>query len=147
MCILLYFGVYSPLPAVELQLQNNAFSGSIPGSLWDLTSLEILRLEANSLSGTLSSRIGMLTNLQDVRFSRTGLEGDLPEELSKLQVLERVHLEYNDFRGSIPEELCEVPTLKDLQADCDANGNKVVKCTCCTQCCSLKKEICSAPKK
>jgi hypothetical protein len=70
-------------------------------------------------------------------YEETSLSGELPESLGDLVSLEWAHLQLNSFDGAIPEALCQVPTLVDLRADCEGPGN--VDCSCCTQCCSFRK--------
>jgi Leucine-rich repeat (LRR) protein len=108
--------------------------------LFELTSLKQLHLKENQFSGTLSSAIGQLTSLRELSLDRSGLSGALPESLGDLIYLEILHLQFNEFNGDVPEALCSVPTLFELEADCDGQGN--VDCSCCTQCCSLKAGQC-----
>ena len=133
--------------SVELQLQGNSFTGELPGNLWRLSNLEVLRLEGNQVRGQLSSNIGDLVKLTDLRLSNTLLDGYIPDEVANLQALERAHFELSYFQGKVPEELCTLreSTLRELTADC--SGSKKVKCQCCTLCCDRKDETCSMPTK
>lgn len=73
-----------------LTLSYNAFNGSLPSELYELTALESLDLSHNELT-RISSNIGQLTNLRSLSLADNNLAG-LPSGLGRLKHLERLTL-------------------------------------------------------
>lgn len=136
LCFTLFFGIFSCLFLVMLDVKGVGLKGSLPTGLWELTQLEHLQLGNNDFSGSLPEAISQLTQLRHLLLARSGLEGTLPSTLGELGKLERVQLEFNDFKGDVSDSVCGVPSLIELSADCDKGGK--VHCSCCTSCCSKK---------
>ena len=92
----------------HVQFGYNELTGTIPESLYDLMSLEIIGLEYNYLSGTLSTRIGnVYDTLKGIFIGGNGFNftGTLPTHLGSLRNLEFLSLEDNGMTGTIPSEL------------------------------------------
>ncbi|XP_071681979.1 uncharacterized protein [Lolium perenne] len=85
-----------------LNLSDNTFKGSIPGSVSRLVSLEVINLSRNNISGTLQN-IGLknLQNLRELHLGSNQLSGSLPASLFSLPCLEYLDLSENLFQGQI----------------------------------------------
>eukprot|EP00934_Nitzschia_sp_Nitz4_P000788 Nitzschia sp. Nitz4//scaffold24_size164493//155438//157172//NITZ4_002354-RA/size164493-processed-gene-0.214-mRNA-1//1//CDS//3329544192//788//frame0 len=128
--------------AVQLELEGNSLSGSLPDELWGLTKLQVLSLGQNNLSGSLPEEVGNLSEMRELRIETSGLSGELPESLGELELLESVNLHFNAFTGSIPVELCSLETLLNITADCLGEEDAQVTCTCCSVCCNASEQSC-----
>lgn len=87
----------------SLYLGHNAFTGSIPQSIGELSKLEDLNMQANHLVGPIPQSITKLTALQhfDVSFNR--LTGSIPDSLTSLMQLRELVLNDNRLTGSLPD--------------------------------------------
>ena len=99
---------------IELNLFENALSGSIPPKLGQLTNLRFLGLDDNNLSGSIPPELGQLTNLEALNLVGNNLSGSIPPELGQLTNLEWLHLFENQLSGSIPPELGRLANLRFL---------------------------------
>ncbi|CAI5965689.1 unnamed protein product, partial [Closterium sp. NIES-65] len=123
-----------PLPSalvstdfVTLELQGNAFSGSLPNfALWKYPYLEILDVSDNQLSGS------------------------LPDSITRLALLYRLGLGGNNLSGVIPASLGGLTDLSYLNVSgtgltCPANGSKcLVKQSNTTGFCRLCFSFCAS---
>ncbi|KAK6152533.1 hypothetical protein DH2020_015168 [Rehmannia glutinosa] len=80
----------------------NNFSGTIPQTIGDLTSLYVLNFSHNALTGTIPSSVGNLTQLGSMDLSANQLTGEVPKELTSLTFLSFLNLSYNKLYGMIP---------------------------------------------
>ncbi|XP_057988027.1 probable LRR receptor-like serine/threonine-protein kinase At4g30520 isoform X4 [Hevea brasiliensis] len=69
---------------------------------------------SQSLSGTLSGTIGNLTNLRQVLLQNNNLSGEIPPELGTLPKLQTLDLSNNCFSGLIPDPLDQLSSLQYL---------------------------------
>ncbi len=97
-----------------LWLQDNQLSGSIPSELGNLSNLETLLLSINQLSGSIPAGLGDLSNLIELQLNSNQLSGSIPSELGNLSNLETLCFEGNQLSGSIPSELGNLPNLTAL---------------------------------
>lgn len=89
----------------ELQLDHNAFTGSIPSPAAANAQCPFLRkFDANSnlISGSIPSFFGGFTNLSELNLSNNSLSGQIPTELTKLSNLTSLDLANNNLSGPIP---------------------------------------------
>ena len=98
---------------VELRLDNNRLSGTIPSSLGGLPNLRWLFLAYNQLSGTIPSSLGGL-NLVILDLSRNRLSGTIPSSLGGPPNLEWLVLAENQLSGTIPSSLGGLRNLELL---------------------------------
>nr|XP_040254392.1 MDIS1-interacting receptor like kinase 2-like [Aegilops tauschii subsp. strangulata] len=86
--------------------------------------LQSLKINDNNFSGSLPGAIGNLAGLQimlDV--SNNNLSGVLPQQLGKLEMLEFLNLSHNQFNSSIPSSFASMVSLSTLDvSDNDLEG-------------------------
>jgi hypothetical protein len=93
----------------ELNLSDNGLSGTIPESIGNLSSLEILYLFENQL---LPEFTGNLSNLKELHLSNNQLTS-LPESIGNLSSLERLVLSSNQLT-SLPESIGNLSSLERI---------------------------------
>jgi len=82
---------------------------SIPESIGDLSSLEVLNLNSNQLT-SIPESIGDLSSLEDLVLNYNQLTS-IPESIGDLSSLEALYLEYNQLT-SIPESIGNLSSLE-----------------------------------
>ncbi|KAF2948533.1 hypothetical protein DAI22_01g043000 [Oryza sativa Japonica Group] len=88
---------------VFIDFSNNAFNGSIPEIIGELTLLHGLNMSLNSLTGPIPSQLSGLKQLEALDLSSNELSGVIPQELASLDFLGMLNLSYNKLEGKIPE--------------------------------------------
>ncbi|KAM0908803.1 hypothetical protein ACQ4PT_015221 [Festuca glaucescens] len=104
------------MPDLELlDLSVNAFTGSIPPGIWNLTKLQTLTLYANKLTGdvVVDGAFGAV-NLATIDLTTNRLTGPIPEAFGHLPNLATLNLYYNNFSGEIPASIGRLPSLVTL---------------------------------
>ena len=92
---------------------NDFLNGSIPPSIFNISSLEILALQQNLFSGTLPPDMGRsLLKLQMLFLYFNRLTGQIPTSIANASQLTIIELNRNSFTGSIPD----FGNLRQLQA-------------------------------
>jgi Leucine-rich repeat (LRR) protein len=93
----------SKLPAIEvIWMESNNFSGTLPPSIGNATTLVILSLGISSdVGGPSEGQTG-------------GFGGQIPEELGKLVKLNTLNLGGNNFTGGVPPELLNMSLINTL---------------------------------
>lgn len=79
----------------ELDVSNNALSGSIQAEIRQLTNLEVLNASNNQMTG-IPAEIGQLKHLRILDLSNNVLTG-LPYELGNLKTLEVLNISGNNY--------------------------------------------------
>lgn len=96
-----------------LDVSYNYFSGTIPSTITNLTSLKMLSLSQNNISGTIPNYFGKNSpQLFTVRFADNGFTGELPPELCSQFVLEELIINGNKFSGKLPHCLKNCTNLR-----------------------------------
>lgn len=98
----------------EIDLNNNALSGTIPISIGDLSELQYIDLRQNNLSGSIPTEIGNLTNLLNLSLYENQLTGEIPSTIGNLTLLKGFSLNDNQFSGSIPDEIGQLTQLENI---------------------------------
>ncbi|KAF8016987.1 hypothetical protein BT93_H2248 [Corymbia citriodora subsp. variegata] len=94
-----------PIPPPSIfyfDASDNGFTGKIPSSICQLSSLQSLSLSNNNLSGLMPPCFGDITNLEDLDLSNNRLKGPLPDTLVKLENLSFLVLSHNEFSDIFP---------------------------------------------
>lgn len=100
-----------PAKLGQLNLSNNLLSGSLPFSLSNFSSLEILLLGGNQLSGQIPPSIGDLKEVLKLNLSGNFLSGGIPPEIGNCSHLTYLDLSRNNLSGPIPSEISSIRIL------------------------------------
>lgn len=87
----------------QVLLQNNNISGQIPPELGTLSKLQTLDLSNNRFSGVVPESLGQLNSLQYLRLNNNSLFGPFPVSLAKIPQLAFLDLSYNNLSGHVPK--------------------------------------------
>ncbi|KAK2660534.1 hypothetical protein Ddye_007067 [Dipteronia dyeriana] len=104
----------------SLYLSDNNLAGSVPATLGQLNRLSVLDLSRNSLTGPIPSNFSLLVNLTRLDMSSNYLSEQIPTGLSLLSRIQFLNLANNSLTGSIPGELRNLDELVEL--DLSKNG-------------------------
>ncbi|MFC1844375.1 MopE-related protein, partial [Thermodesulfobacteriota bacterium] len=98
---------------VEIWLNSNNLAGTIPATIDNLTTLELLELNSNQLSGSIPPEIGNLASLTALDLSWNPLGGSISDVISYMIYLdlEYLFLESCQLSGSIPPEIGNLTSL------------------------------------
>ncbi|XP_038979884.1 receptor-like protein EIX2 [Phoenix dactylifera] len=108
-----------------LDLSGNSFASTIPGWMFNLSSLELLDLASyydfygNNFYGNIPLAIGNLQKLQVLDLSWNNFSGDIPETVWSLKSLRSIDLSGNNIHGNgisgqIPETVGNLKSLVSL---------------------------------
>nr|GEW87398.1 probable LRR receptor-like serine/threonine-protein kinase At1g56140 isoform X2 [Tanacetum cinerariifolium] len=92
-----------------LKLDQNAFTGTLPTFLGNMSAMVILSLAHNQFFGTIPKELGNLKELAMLAVSSNNFSGTLPPEIGNLPKLEFLYLDSCGAGGEIP------PTFANLQ--------------------------------
>ena len=98
----------------SLSLHRNQLTGSLPSSLGGLSQLEVLSLGGNQFTGQIPSSLGGLSNLTGMYLWGSELTGPVPSWLGNLSNLEVLSLSENQLTGTIPSSLGNLSELTSL---------------------------------
>jgi|GEM_PF-4321757 len=102
-----------PDPLVQLYLQNNQFTGTIP-YLGGLTALQDFQFYNNQLTGNFPG-LQLCTSLQTIIGSNNNLSGTIPDIYSQLPLLTYFDFGNNRLTGALPPSLSNCTLLTDLK--------------------------------
>ncbi|KDP33355.1 hypothetical protein JCGZ_12904 [Jatropha curcas] len=105
-----------------LGADHNNFTGPIPKTLKNCTTLVKLRLKGNQLTGNISEDLGLYPNLDYIDLSFNKIYGEISENWGKLQNLTSLKLSNNQISDSIPTEIAKATQLQEL----DLSSNELV---------------------
>ncbi|XP_048131033.1 receptor-like protein 9DC3 [Rhodamnia argentea] len=94
-----------PPSTVTFDASDNGFTGEIPPSICQLSSLWSLYLSNNNLSGYLPQCLGNITDLVKIDLSSNKLQGPLPRSLIRCVKLYSLILSHNEFSDIFPHWL------------------------------------------
>ncbi|GMI74184.1 receptor like protein 34 [Hibiscus trionum] len=104
----------NPLLWSVLLISENKLTGTIPSSICNLTSLQILDLSKNSLSGTIPECLGNFSyNLRSIDLQMNNLTGKIPNSFAKTE-LSHLFLNDNQLEGLVPPSLANTTSLEIL---------------------------------
>lgn len=96
---------------IELDLNRNLLSGSLPAGLGGLPNLKILRMSGNNLEGSIPVGLSNLSALTNLELDDNNLSGSIPAELGNLSNLAWLDLSGNELSGPLPTELSKLTSL------------------------------------
>lgn len=99
---------------IELNLQDNLLSGTIPVDLANLSYLTRLNLSNNSLYGEIPDNLYLLRNLKELHLDNNYFSGVLPEILFQFEQMEKLYLNNNQFQGTLPARISTLTHLAIL---------------------------------
>ncbi|CAI8590426.1 unnamed protein product [Vicia faba] len=106
-----------PIPPYGIQyflLSNNNFTGHIPMSLCNASSLNVLNLARNNLIGTIPQCLGTFPTLSVLDIQMNNLNGSMPRIFSKENAFETIKLNGNNLKGPLPHSLAHCTKLEVL---------------------------------
>ncbi|XP_074263370.1 uncharacterized protein LOC141586137 [Silene latifolia] len=104
-----------------LTLSGNDFSGILPNSIANLSSVVHLTVGDSMISGILPPGITNLINLEELIIGNSKLTASIPHDIGKLYKLETLDLHSNRITGKIPDSLGNLSRLSRL----DLSDNKL----------------------
>eukprot|EP00533_Pseudo-nitzschia_delicatissima_P011349 CAMPEP_0197284030 /NCGR_PEP_ID=MMETSP1432-20130617/25232_1 /TAXON_ID=44447 /ORGANISM="Pseudo-nitzschia delicatissima, Strain UNC1205" /LENGTH=480 /DNA_ID=CAMNT_0042751029 /DNA_START=30 /DNA_END=1472 /DNA_ORIENTATION=+ len=109
-------GPYNVLDLINLDLEREELSGTIPNEIGLLTNLALYDVTNNpKLAGTVPTDIGDLTSLTTLKLEKNSLSGSIPSEIGLLTLLTRLHLTENNWTSTIPSEIGMLTNLASLR--------------------------------
>ncbi|KAM3394389.1 hypothetical protein P3S68_003391 [Capsicum galapagoense] len=97
---------------MELWMESNQMTGSVPISIFNISVLKVLSLAGNNLNGFLSHKIGILTKMQFLYHTQNRFTGEIPKEIINLVELEELLLGSNRFRGPLTMVIFNISGLR-----------------------------------
>ncbi|KAJ1276042.1 hypothetical protein BS78_05G183800 [Paspalum vaginatum] len=95
----------------SLDFSKNSFTGSLPPSMGRLTNMNLFYVFDNKMSGSLPLIVGNLTELIALDLTGNSFSGRIPNTLGNLRKLILLDLSTNNFAGPVPIELFNITTL------------------------------------
>ncbi|MED6210448.1 hypothetical protein PIB30_064217 [Stylosanthes scabra] len=110
---------------LEVNLESNYFTGSLPSSMGALSSLEYLRVRKNTLSGKFPTSLKRNERLISLDLGENNFTGEILGWVGeKLTILKFLRLRSNNFSGNISKKLCDMKFLQILDlAQNNLSGN------------------------
>ncbi|KAG9441194.1 hypothetical protein H6P81_017048 [Aristolochia fimbriata] len=97
-----------------LAISNNHFTGSIPLSIGQMLSLQVLDLSRNGFIGKIPPSLGNCSYIKALDLSSNYLTGWVPESIGRLQQLKSLHLNNNSLSGKFPASVKNCTSLETL---------------------------------
>jgi len=133
----------------ELSLKSTARTGTIPTTLFNsnaLSRLILLDLDNNAFVGTIPPSFGSLRSIQFLLLNDNQLTGTVPSpEFDRLFNLRLLFIDQNSLTGNLDNTLCDKPPdsfMPYIIADCGDHSSGVpatdaeISCSCCFKCCT-----------
>ncbi|WJZ95612.1 hypothetical protein VitviT2T_014368 [Vitis vinifera] len=108
-----------------LFLSENQITGTIPDSIGQITSLQIIDFSRNNLTGSIPYTIGNCSSLIVLDLGNNNLSGMLPKSLGQLQWLESLHLNDNKLSGELHSSFQNLSRLELLDLSYNQLSGKV----------------------
>ncbi|XP_051142969.1 probable LRR receptor-like serine/threonine-protein kinase At4g30520 [Andrographis paniculata] len=93
---------------------SQGLSGTLSGSIANLTNLKQVLLQNNNISGGIPEGLGYLRDLQTLDLSNNKLSAQIPDSLGLLKSLQYMRLNNNSLSGAVPVSLASLPQLAFL---------------------------------
>jgi hypothetical protein len=118
----------------KIELPGNNLVEVLPGSLCNLTELDIFDVIVNELNSPIPDCFGFFPNLTGLSLAGNNFTGPIPLSFGNLQSLVNISLEHNQFTGPVPDTLIHCPNLAFIIV----NHNKLSSCGVVSCATSLK---------
>lgn len=116
-----------PVKLTQLNLSYNQLSGTLPSSLSNFSSLQILLLAGNRFSGPIPATIGQLHQALKLDLSGNSLSGSIPPDIGNCVHLTYLDLSQNNLSGSIPLEISDIRILNYLNVSRNRLSDSIPK--------------------
>jgi len=140
------FDAFDRLETIDVL--SNSLTGSIPDSLFDVPTLQLVYLSNNTFTGTIPVTYSNPVLLRDLYLDGNGLTGTIPPlpQVGRLRDLNELLLQNNFLTGTIPTSVCDLRgdegDLDDLFVDCAGENPRII-CNfpaCCNRCFEATKQ-------
>ncbi|KDP33356.1 hypothetical protein JCGZ_12905 [Jatropha curcas] len=105
----------------------NNFTGPVPKSLKNCTTLVKVRLKGNQLTGNISEDLGLYPSLDYIDLSYNKFCGEISENWGKLENLTSLKISNNQISGSIPIEIANATQLQELDLSSNELAGEIPK--------------------
>jgi hypothetical protein len=99
---------------ISLRFPKNSVAGTIPSSIYELRSLEVLDMGFNLLNGQLPQNVGNAIELSGLVLNDNDLSGVLPPSLWSLSLLRVLDMSSNQLSGTITDNVNNLVKLVTL---------------------------------
>ncbi|KAF8403845.1 hypothetical protein HHK36_011951 [Tetracentron sinense] len=121
----------------RFQVQNNGFSGDFPNALWSLPKIRLIRAENNRFSGELPDSISNVAQLEQVEIDNNTFTGRIPQGLGLVKSLYRFSASVNGFYGDLPPNFCNSPVMSIINLSHNSLSGRIPELTKCRKLVSL----------
>ena len=114
---------------VIAEIYENGFTGQLPDDIGGLISSRAFSfdIETNFFSGTIPASLAEVTTLTSIYLSKNLFTGTIPENMT---VSSKLSLFGNNFTGSVPESVCEAVNGRGGEIVYDCGGTLLCDCNC-----------------
>jgi hypothetical protein len=98
----------------EISLDSFGLAGTIPSSIMNFSTLNLLSLSSNSIEGTIPNEITALYQLQSLNLATNFINGSLPKNIGNLKQLTSLQLTSNELTDQIPINIVQLVNLTTL---------------------------------
>ncbi|WP_400190159.1 DUF6443 domain-containing protein [Hymenobacter sp. B81] len=102
---------------VQLNLNKNALTGTLPPRLDKLRRISIFNLGNNNLSGVLPASLVRMRTVYILGLNNNGFTGSLPDSLGNLRSAVIFNLGYNQLSGQLPASMGQMTALSYCHLD------------------------------
>ncbi|KAG6470986.1 probably inactive leucine-rich repeat receptor-like protein kinase At5g06940 [Zingiber officinale] len=95
----------------RLQVQDNKFSEELPSGLWSLPQLKLLRAENNLFIGEMPDVVGVPSQLEQIQIDNNNFTGGISRGLGLIHTMYKFSASFNRFSGNLPGNIFDSPAL------------------------------------
>lgn len=104
-------GYYYPQHLQEFYVGKNKLTGTLPSTLYGLTSLQKFWFNDNQLTGSIPSNIGIINTLIEIVGRNNQISGPIPDVFTTLVNLSYIDFGHNYLEGTLPTSLNSATAL------------------------------------
>ncbi|CAN6268213.1 unnamed protein product [Urochloa humidicola] len=98
----------------RFEVHGNGFTGELPGGLWLLPDLRVIRAQNNRFAGRLPEFPGGVSRLEELQLDNNSFSGVVPRSIGEVRTLYRFSASQNELNGSLPGNICGSPAMSIL---------------------------------